>query len=55
MVEHFRKMIPSIGARQPQFQEDTIPLHDESGRHPLEGKIEPREDRTHFDIIVINK
>ena len=42
--------------RQSQLQDENLPLYDEeTGRGPYEGIIEPKEDTTQFEIIIVNK
>ena len=48
------KILPVLKERQPQLDEDTIPLFQED-REYLEGVVDPPEDTTFFDIVLVNK
>lgn len=53
-MNHMMKFMPLMHVRQPQFKEETKPLV-ESGREPLEGKVDPKEDFTSYEIIIIDR
>ena len=48
------KALPALKERQSQFDESTAPLFQED-RHFLEGEVDPPEDMSFFDIVIINK
>ncbi|CAI2361522.1 unnamed protein product [Moneuplotes crassus] len=53
MMKKIRKFIPM---RMSTVREDTIPLEDQdSGRHYLDAFLEPKEDATIVDIVLIKK
>lgn len=48
-------LMPDLPMKQVAFRDETIPIQDENGHHYLDGKVDPKEDETEFNILLVNK